>query len=247
VIAVLLASGAFAQPKTLPQFSTVSIEPANRDGEAATSISAGLTGTVHIRNAALRDCIAWAYDLPPYLIFENDQLFPNRYDIDAKTPVGISANRYREMLQSLLAGRFRLSVHREIKATPGYALVAAGHGLKIHPVQKTGAARFRSGRDSLSGENVSLKELAGRLSLLTGRPVSDAASTPGAFTFKLTWRQPRLKQRSPQPAKNSALNAFMTSLEEQLGVKLISLDTSLEMLVVDHAERPALGPGKLTK
>jgi uncharacterized protein (TIGR03435 family) len=248
VIGLLLAGAAFGQQATLPKFRTISVEPAKTEEEAArggkeanpTSISAGLTGTVRIRNATLRDCIGWAYDLPGYLIFDNEQLFPNRYDIDAKTPVGISANRYREMLQSLLADRFHLKAHREVRTTSGYALAVADGGLKLHPANKTGA-KFRSGRETLSAENASMKDVAGRLAVLTNRPVVDTTSTSGTFTFTLTWRQPQLKQRSPAPDKTTALNAFMTALQEQLGLKLTPHDNPTDMLVIDHAQRPDIG------
>jgi uncharacterized protein (TIGR03435 family) len=254
VIGVLLAGGALGQHTSLPKFRTVSVEPAKTEDEATprgkegnpTSISAGLTGRVRIRNATLKDCIGWAYDLPGYLIFENDQLFPNRYDIDAKTPVGISANRYREMLQSLLVDRFRLKVHREVRTTPAYALAVADGGLRLRPGQKTGG-KFRSGREILSGENVSMKDVAARLAVLTNRPVLDSTSIAGAVTFTLTWRQPQLKQRSTQPDRSSTLNAFMIALREQLGLKLIPQDSPIDMLVVDHAETPTIGTGELAK
>src|SRR5258708_3182482 len=107
LLVILIAGGALGDQASLPEFRMAAVtaakteEEANKSGTEGlpTSISAGLTGTVRIRNATLKDCIAWAYDLHGYLIFDNDQLFSNRYDIDARTPVGISANRYREMLQ----------------------------------------------------------------------------------------------------------------------------------------------------
>ena len=250
-VAVLAMGTAFCQQASLPKFRSVSITAAITEEEASqrgkeaipTSISAGLTGRVRIRNASLRDCIAWAYDLPGYLIFENDQGFPDRYDIDATTPVGISANRYRELLQSLLADHFHFLAHREVRTTAAYALTLTEGGPQLHAAQKTGG-KLRSGRGSLSGENVSMKELAGRLAVLTNRPVVDATSTTGGYSFTLTWRQPELKQRSAPVGGDSALGAFLAALEKQLGLKLVPQDSRIEMLVVDHAERPAAGTGE---
>jgi uncharacterized protein (TIGR03435 family) len=252
VMGLLMAGGTFGQQASLPKFRTISVEPAKTEEQAAgrgkegnpASISAGLTGAVRIRNATIKDCIAWAYDLPGYLIFDNGQLFSNRYDIDAKTPIGISANRYREMLQSLLADRFDLKVHREVRTTAAYALAVADGGLKLHPGNKIGG-RFRAGRETLSGENVSIKDIAGRLAVLLNRPILDATSIEGGVTFSLIWKQSQLKQRSRPPDSASRLNAFMSAVEEQLGLKLVPQDSPTNMLVVDHAQVPTLGIGGL--
>jgi uncharacterized protein (TIGR03435 family) len=40
------------------------------------------------------------------------------------------------MLQSLLADRFRLALHREMKESPLYELVAAKSGVKIAPLKE---------------------------------------------------------------------------------------------------------------
>src|SRR5487761_973224 len=66
----------------------------------------------------------------------------NRFDIQAKTPDGApdytyfqflegQAPRLQLMLQALLADRFNLKVHREMKQTPVYALTIAKKGPKL--------------------------------------------------------------------------------------------------------------------
>jgi uncharacterized protein (TIGR03435 family) len=58
-----------------------------------------------------------------------------RFDIAAKLPPGAAENQVPEMLQALLADRFKLALHRGTTTQPIYALVVAKGGLKL----KTGA------------------------------------------------------------------------------------------------------------
>jgi uncharacterized protein (TIGR03435 family) len=58
-------------------------------------------------------------------------MISERFDISAKLPEGASEDQIPEMLQALLADRFKLAVHRETKEQPGYALTVAKSGLKI--------------------------------------------------------------------------------------------------------------------
>ena len=242
VAALSLCAAVGQQTAPLPKFKDVSIAPANSRITAGTdrvptSISAGLSGRLNIRNARLKDCIAWAYNVPGYLIFESGQLFPDRYDIDAKTPVGISAKKYREMLQSLLADRFDLKIHREVRDTPAYALNIANTGLKLRQVTG-GRLRFRSSPKSLSGENVTMKDLAGQLSALLTKPVLDRTGTSGTFSFAIAWPQQELTSRATlgriDGPVNGSAESFLAALRN-IGLELVEEETSIEMLVVDHA------------
>ena len=233
----LLLTAALLVAET-PRFRAVSIRPARANGEA-TSISAGLTGKVTIRHATLRDLIVWAYDTSGYRIAATSPLAADHYDIDAKTPVGISAARYRELLQSLLADHFHLRVHRDRKTTPAYALAIDEQGLKLRATRGS-RGKFHTAHASLSGENVSMQELATRLSALVNRPVLDNSGLTGTYTFNLTWSQQELKQRRPAPEPAEALNNFRAALKTQLGLKLSEQESPVEMLIVDHAEAPAL-------
>jgi uncharacterized protein (TIGR03435 family) len=244
-LTISAACAAFGQsPAASPAFQTVSITPAISGAEGLpTSISAGLTGKLNIRNAPLKACIGWAYDLPGYLIFANNQLFPDRYDVEARAPIAPRADGYRRMLQTFLADQFKLQVHRETKPVASYALLVTEGGPKLHQV-KSGHGNFKSNGSSLSGDKVTAGELAGRLSKLAGRPVFDDTHIAGAFSFTLTWQQEELRRRDTEDAKAKSgtppVSPFFAAIEKQLGLKLEAQDRSVEVLVVDHAEKPAL-------
>ena len=80
-------------------------------------------GRVNVQLMSLMDLIAAAYRVKPYQVSGPSWLTTERFDIVAKIPEGVSRDLVPEMLQSLLAERFRLTIHRENKEHAVYALV----------------------------------------------------------------------------------------------------------------------------
>jgi len=64
------------------------------------------------------------------------------FAVEAKVPAGSTKAQVRIMLQRLLAERFGLVIHRETRQLPGYRLVVAKGGAKLH---KSGAAPANMG------------------------------------------------------------------------------------------------------
>src|SRR5262249_54838216 len=89
--------------------------------------------------STLKDAINYAYSLNLSRLqldpqTKSGQGRPNtdRSDVDAKAEDSSSTKKQlREMLQNLLAERFRLLVDRETKEVPGFALVIAKSGSKL--------------------------------------------------------------------------------------------------------------------
>lgn len=79
----------------------------------------------------LNDLIRIAYKVKAYQIQGPDWMAQQRFEIQAKIPDGVSKDRVNEMLQSLLADRFKLTVHHETRDLPVYALVVAKGGSKL--------------------------------------------------------------------------------------------------------------------
>jgi uncharacterized protein (TIGR03435 family) len=82
-------------------------------------------------NVSLRDIIRNAYRLKDYQISGPAWISSERYDVVAKLPADSSRDQIPEMLQTLLAERFKLTVHRESKDLPAFALVVGKNGLKM--------------------------------------------------------------------------------------------------------------------
>jgi uncharacterized protein (TIGR03435 family) len=83
---------------------------------------------VDIGSATLLQLIITAYALKPYQVSGPDWMNSARFDILAKMPDGATKGQVPEMLQSLLAERFKLTAHRSAKEQPVYALVVGKNG-----------------------------------------------------------------------------------------------------------------------
>ena len=91
-------------------------------------------GRVDIECATLTDLIGYAFRFPPDRIAGPDWMMAlgsPRFDIAATLPQGASVKQIPEMVQALLADRFRLVLHRGTREHALYALVVAKSGLKV--------------------------------------------------------------------------------------------------------------------
>jgi uncharacterized protein (TIGR03435 family) len=95
---------------------------------------------VDIRYMSLSRLILTAYRLKPYQLSGPDWMWSQRFDIMAKLPEGASKAQVPEMLQALLAERFKLAIHRERKEQPVYALVVSENGPKLQAAAADAAA-----------------------------------------------------------------------------------------------------------
>jgi uncharacterized protein (TIGR03435 family) len=226
------------------------------------------------RGATLQLLIREAYGVEEDQISGGPRwLNSERYDIEAKADKSVADElrklsfdqrviEYRRMLQALLADRFKLTLHRETKELPVYALVIAKNGPKLqgakpddmYPEDIDGNRHgdaMRVGRGLLGGQGVSIAFLVQMLSQQQlGRPVLDMTGLTGKYDFTLQWtpdeRRPRLDKQaegrqgtdSTPSAGPSELSIF-TAIQEQLGLKLESKKGPVEVLVIDHVDEPS--------
>jgi uncharacterized protein (TIGR03435 family) len=256
-------------------FEVASIKQAAFPSESAALI-AGLTanGTCNqvrldisgnrlsLKALSLCGLISMAYEVRDYLISTEAVSWirkPERslyYDIQANAPEDsgpLTAERARQMLQTLLADRFQLKIHREIRELSVYALVVAKNGpkLMLRPQGPCAAAAkagrspglqfsFRIGLDGRVGgggelascqPRTSMAQLAQMLSRHTDRPVVDQTGLEGGHVFELQWGAEGLRGES------DSLPSLFTAVQEQLGLKLEASKTMLEVMVVENVQR----------
>jgi hypothetical protein len=106
------------------------------DFSAATAGKMRIGMTIDAARAEFRylsqaDLVRMAYRVKSYQVAGPDWIKTERHDIVAKLPEGASRDQVPEMLQSLLADRFKLTLHREQKEHAVYALVVGKGGLKL--------------------------------------------------------------------------------------------------------------------
>jgi len=124
-------------PASGPTFEVASIKPSPQVTPAmmaAGSIHAGMkidAARVDIGMLSLMDLICKAYEVKSYQVSGPGWLGVQRFDIMAKIPEGGTKEQVPQMLQALLAERFKLVVHRDTKEHAVYALVPAKGGVKM--------------------------------------------------------------------------------------------------------------------
>lgn len=141
LLILLTSVAAIAQQSSAPlSFEVASIKPAapQQLGRIRIGMNAD-GGMLRYTNVSLRDVIRAAYKVKDYQIEGPDWLGSDRFDIQAKFPEGATEDQVPQMLQSLLADRFKLSLHRESKDHPVYALIVGKNGAKLKPAEAEGS------------------------------------------------------------------------------------------------------------
>ena len=193
------------------EFEVASVKPfsiAQTDG--AVTLGAKIDGAqVRLLGLTMRDLLGTAYRTKVYLISGPDWIATERYDVNAKLPAGVSPEKLPEMLQSLLADRFGLKMHREKRDTPVYALLVGKPPLRLKEnvpdpnaapakaveVTGTGSAAgvavnlgngssYSLGGGRFSATKIDPPTIAGVLERFTDRPVMDLTELKGKYDFE---------------------------------------------------------------
>ena len=162
------------------------------------------------------------------------------YDLRATTPDGVrwTTESVRPMLQQLLADRFHLVLHHEEREVPGYYLIVAKGGTKMHSSaptsviqgQKAGApSQNVSYPGGISGRGLTGSGIATLLSTAARAPVVDHTGLTGMYNLNLVY--------APDNSTDVSLPSFFTAIEEQLGLKLTAAKVSVDTIVIDHVDQ----------
>jgi len=206
VVCLLAAVVAFGQ--TRKEFEVASIKPVG--DQVANQVAVGLHidgSQVRITYLSLKDYIGMAYRTRTNQIVGPDWLATQRFDIAGKLPDGAAQSDVVEMLQSLLADRFQMKMHREMKEFPVYALEVAKTGLKLtesvteEEVRNAGGAvnvaaggdatgatisfgkgaYFSLGLTSLEIKKLTMSTVADMMTRFLDRPVVDLTNLKGGY------------------------------------------------------------------
>jgi uncharacterized protein (TIGR03435 family) len=237
--ATLLAQEA-AEP---PTFEAAAIKP-SPDPPGSSGIFE-TKGRINARNVTLRRCVRGAYDVPePQVLGGPKWVDEDRYYIEAKATGPADDHDLMLMLQTLLADRFKLVLHREKRSIVGYRLALAKGGLRARTSSADQGSVGHSRRGHIEAQAYTMTQLALHLSELLDRPVLDTTGVAGKFNFKLEWTPDDMQSTSLPGDQHSASApdsgpSIFTALHEQLGLKLELGKISADMLVIDSAEKPS--------
>jgi uncharacterized protein (TIGR03435 family) len=259
VTGMIVIAPLVAQTPAGPAFDVVSIKR-NKSGEVNGGTSVRPGGVYLATNARLRLLVLGAYG-PLHDVqvtggpgWMNSDRFDIVAKVDGNPSTEVFRDRARLMLRTLLADRFKLMLHHETRELPMYALVVARRDGKLGPqlrpsnladclaaptpstasdpntVVRCGGGFARTGE--LAARALEFSTLATTVSSMADRLVIDRTGLTGTFDWSLRW--------TPDPsasAANDSISLF-TALQEQLGLKLEPTRGPVDVLVIDHAERP---------
>jgi len=230
----------------IPTFTVAAIRP---DKSGYGSWQGGPTSDGYsAKNVPIAELIYFAYGLrcPGQLLGLPGWADSERFDVEARMDEDdaaafqkLSGQQQREqaalMLRPLLEDRFKLRLHHETRELPVYALVVAKGGIKLKESHEPGNLDGMGTNRGFIGVRAS--RIGGRflegLSDATGRIVVDKTGLTGIYNITLKW--------TPDGTATSDPNAppdLFTAIEEQLGLKLVPAKAPVDVIVVDHVERP---------
>jgi uncharacterized protein (TIGR03435 family) len=214
-------------------------------------------GRISYSNIMLKRVLLDAYDVKNYQISGPDWLDTLRFDITAKVPDGASKEDAKAMFRDLLTARFRMTVHRELKELPIYALLVAKNGPKIKEV-KAKSAESPSKEQLATMMRDEGKDGFPVLSLQPGGLVIETRGGRGRITAKevplakladllsgelgrpvidstaLLGNYSFVAYFTPERSETGSNSFIFAALQEQLGLRLEARKGPVELLVIDH-------------
>jgi bla regulator protein blaR1 len=236
-----------ANPAPLAVASIRQVAARDNDAMLANFSDVGVT----FRSVAIALIVRQAFSGQPDLSIDDDLILglpgwtrSERYDIQAKVDnddvakwKALSLSQKTLALQPLLVTRFNLQFHHETRERPTYSLVVAKNGPKLHKAQpgETGGSdksTVTPGEIVLKGSSLSL--LANLLSSQgLSHAVVDKTGLTDIYDITLLW--------SPDDigSSDASLPSLFTALQEQLGLKLEYNKNPIDVIVIDHIEKPS--------
>jgi uncharacterized protein (TIGR03435 family) len=232
-----------AQPGGRLTFEVASVKLSPPDA-AGRSVSHSAGARLVTSNATVKQLVYLAYQVMPFQVSGGPGwVESDGFDIEAKAAnPKASQEQFRQMVQTLLTDRFQLKFHFATKEMPVYALRIAKNGSKlVEAKDDTPEASMRNGRGEMTGEKANMAMFASALSRPLQRKVVDETGLSGAYNFKLKFVPDENPLRPTEDGAAPSIDgsSIFTALREQLGLTLKPAKGPVEVLVIDHAEKPA--------
>jgi len=191
-----------------------------------------------------------------------DWFTTERYDLTVRFDQGrLPPEQQQAVFREIFATQLKMKVHYERRDAPTYSMVpargdgrlgprvrkletdcdarrdAARRGETVPPLPPAsngaGACDYKVGNGSVLSGGMRFSQLASTVRNPAGRLIVDETGLDGFYEFSLEWAPGPGDPASPDPRPN-----IFTAFEEQLGLKLRPSTTSVQVVVIDHVERP---------
>jgi uncharacterized protein (TIGR03435 family) len=242
-------------------FDVVSIK---RNTSGSGSMGIGVRGDRFVAsNTTLSNLILNGYPYERFRLFAVPAWADTeRYDVTASGAARMTRDQLQSAIRAVLADRFGLKAHAEIRRLRTYALVVArpdgqlgprlrhwhidcdalkaSKSVPDRPFPKTleewatpPVCSMRGGTGVFAAGGVSLDYLVRSLAGDLGTPITDHTGLEGQYEISLRW--------NPDPGGNSgdpSAPSLFAAIQEQLGLKLEARREPVEVLVLDRIDRP---------
>lgn len=258
LVAVCVPGGARPVAAQGPSFDAVSVK-VNRSGERNGRFT-GNVGGITVTNNTLTDIVRNVWNVNRLQIVGGPSwINDDRFDIVAKPPANSTREEITAMLKTMLAERFNLVVHMEMRPMPVYALVLARPDGKLGPTIRPSLAKCEpvlpgpgvtrppppppldgvtlpacgtnTGPGILRAAGIELSAFTRNMAGGAGRLIIDKTGLTGTFDMVLKFNPDPNDTTSDQPS-------LFTAMQEQLGLKLDAQTAPAEVLVIDRVEKP---------
>ncbi|MGB6687167.1 MAG: M56 and DUF3738 domain-containing protein [Terracidiphilus sp.] len=253
-------------PADIPKFDVATIKP-NKSGDNKVMLMFKPDG-VSMMGTPVQMILRAAFGVEDdRIIGAPGWVKSDRYDIEAKVAPEdapkldkLKRDERMAMLQPLLVDRFNLKFHHETRELPIYALVVAKGGPKLKESAPDGAGANGApqrrmttfnGRGSIEATGSSTENLTHVLSPMLGRTIIDKTGLTGTYDYVLKWTPDNMPPPmgggppgggpdggAPPPPDASGPDIF-TAIQEQLGLKLESEKGPVDVIVIDHIDKPS--------
>ena len=225
-----------------PTYEVATIKPSRPDEVNRTFLRQGRR--LNTTATSIEDLMMFAYSIHFKQIANAPRwLETDKYDVTL-LPAGEgqpSDTQLKEIMRKLLSDRLRLTLLRQKRDLSVYRIVTLKAGAKlVHSLNPDGPAGVGGGFGTITVKSASIADFAGFLQrywspLLMDQPVIDRTGLPGRYDFTLRF--------TPDGSRNTGGGTdefpdFLTAVEQQLGLKLETATESVDVLVIDHVERP---------
>ncbi|HEY3742745.1 MAG TPA: TIGR03435 family protein [Bryobacteraceae bacterium] len=257
---LLLAAAPFTFGQT-KEFEVASVKP-HKDDDGRVGIQMAPGGRWRATNVPVNLLLQIAYDLRPgQMTGAPNWINTERYDIDAKVDDSLGPSpkpeQMRPYLQALIEKRFQLKYHHETKDMQVYILEVGKNGSKMKESDPAEVGpRIRMGHGSLTCTKIKMDMFARELSRQVGRPVLNQTGLTGDYNLDLSFAPegpggdggpggggdhgpggPGGGPGGPGGAPGGDLPTVFTAVQEQLGLKLDSKKSPVELFVIDKIEK----------
>lgn len=235
-LTVLAAATALAQTSA-PAFEVATIRAYEQGSPRGTDIT---PGNINMRGVRLIEYITFAYGVQEVQVAGPSWLTDLRFDIAAKAAAPATNGEMRPMMQTLLAERFKLAIHRETREMSALVMTIGKNGHKLVENDTPGNPTFSTGRLNLTGNGATLKQMTEFISRELKIAISDQTGLTGHYNYHLdiasfVTEEMMRNSNGGVPIEGPAIVA--KAMQEQLGFKVDSGKVPMELIVIDSIER----------